>query len=101
MRRNPHVYGMLIGLITSTFVLCMALYRQSEGAEPGVARVLIGAAFTFVVSYGVTGLFALFLIQVTERELTPVRPDRRHKKQEGPPPGSPEASPAGAGEPQA
>ncbi|MCC6144319.1 MAG: hypothetical protein IT368_10980 [Candidatus Hydrogenedentes bacterium] len=101
MRRNPHIFGMLAGLVAGTIVLCMALYRQSEGAQIGAAPVLIGAAFAFVVSYGAVGILALFIIRVAERELTPIRPDRRYKKQEAPPEGSPTAPAAGAGEPQA
>ena len=82
LRKDPLAWGMLAGGITAVIILLSALVRQYYGAVVTPASLLLWVFLAFVISYGLAGCFAFFVIRVAADSIEkPVARNRRtHSK---------------------
>lgn len=66
---EPGRIGMAGGAVSATLALVYYFVRGIMGHPVTPDRALIGAAATFVVGYGATGVFTWYLLWVADREM--------------------------------
>lgn len=94
LRKDPMAWAMLSGMGAAVAVLVAALARQYWGAMAAPPSLLLWVLIAFVLSYGVGGCFAFFVISVAkEARDRPAPPERVRRPPAGTPPaGTPEFS---------
>jgi hypothetical protein len=100
-RRDPHAWGLVIGVAVAVLTLLIALARQYGGAIMAPSHLAVWVLLAFVVSYGAGGCFVYLLMTTAKQELARQKEAAAHEAASASAQTAQETAPTEGGQPGA